>query len=102
MGYFLLYEGMLDTVLLARDKFLKKNGRLFPNRGIMHIAAIEDEKFKRSKVEFWKNVYGFDMSCMAATFLSESIIDILESTHIISNSAQIVDFDFDKMKKEDV
>jgi len=27
MGYFLLYESMLDTVLVARDKWLKPNGR---------------------------------------------------------------------------
>ena len=26
MGYFLLYESMLDTVLYARDKWLKPNG----------------------------------------------------------------------------
>ena len=27
MGYFLLYEGMLDCVLWARDKFLNKKNR---------------------------------------------------------------------------
>ena len=26
MGYFLLYESMLDTVLFARDKWLAKDG----------------------------------------------------------------------------
>lgn len=26
MGYFLLYESMLDTVLFARDKWLRKDG----------------------------------------------------------------------------
>jgi len=26
MGYFLLYEAMLDTVLFARDKWLVKDG----------------------------------------------------------------------------
>lgn len=31
MGYMLLYEGMFDSVIYARDKFLKKNGKLFPN-----------------------------------------------------------------------
>lgn len=65
MGYFLLYESMLDVVLQARDKHLKKGGKLFPNRGQIFVAAIEDEKFKESKVGFWKNVYGIDMSCMA-------------------------------------
>ncbi len=26
MGYFLLYESMLDSVLFARDKYLNSNG----------------------------------------------------------------------------
>lgn len=30
MGFCLLYEGMLDSVLYARDIFLKNGGLLFP------------------------------------------------------------------------
>lgn len=30
MGYFLLYESMLDTVLYARDKWLAPGGAIFP------------------------------------------------------------------------
>ena len=38
MGYFLLYESMLDCILVARDKYLKPNGLLFPDRAVlMHI-----------------------------------------------------------------
>jgi len=33
MGYFLLYESMLDCVLWARDKYLnKKTGKMLPDR----------------------------------------------------------------------
>ena len=40
MGYFLLYESMLDTVLYARDKFLAKVGLIFPDKAtIMHYEA---------------------------------------------------------------
>lgn len=43
MGYFLLYESMLDCVLWARDKYLnKKTGKMLPDRATMYIAAIED------------------------------------------------------------
>jgi protein arginine N-methyltransferase 1 len=30
----------------------------------MYVAAIEDEKYKTSKLNFWDKVYGVDMSCM--------------------------------------
>jgi protein arginine N-methyltransferase 1 len=32
MGYFLLYESMLDSVLWARDKYLAKGGKMLPDR----------------------------------------------------------------------
>jgi len=33
MGYFLLYESMLDTVLVARDKYLVSNQQLHYSAG---------------------------------------------------------------------
>ena len=33
MGYCLLYESMLETVLYARDKWLADDGLLFPDKG---------------------------------------------------------------------
>lgn len=64
MGYFLIYESMFDSVIFARDKWLAKDGLVFPDKAKMYIAAIEDESYKKKKVDFWKNVYGVDMSCM--------------------------------------
>lgn len=42
MGYFLLFEGMLDSVLYARDKFLKPGGHMFPDRCTISILAVCD------------------------------------------------------------
>lgn len=50
MGYFLLYESMLDTVLLARDKFLKPGGLIFPDTATLYLAAIEDQDYKEEKI----------------------------------------------------
>ena len=50
MGYFLLYESMLDTVLLARDKYLKKDGLIFPDTATLYLAAIEDQEYKDEKI----------------------------------------------------
>lgn len=51
MGYFLLYESMLDTVLEARDKYLKPDGLLFPDTATIYFAAIEDQDYKEEKIE---------------------------------------------------
>ena len=51
MGYFLLYESMLDTVLYARDRYLRReNGLIFPDRATVWFAGIEDGEYKEEKI----------------------------------------------------
>ena len=58
MGYALLFESMLDSVLFARDRFLVPGGRVLPDRCTMHICGVSDP---RRLVRFWDDVHGFDM-----------------------------------------
>lgn len=50
MGYFLLYESMLDTVLYARDRYLAKDGLIFPDKAMVFFAGIEDGDYKEEKI----------------------------------------------------
>jgi type I protein arginine methyltransferase len=50
MGYFLLYESMLDTVLYARDSYLATGGKIFPDKATIFMAAIEDGEYKDDKI----------------------------------------------------
>jgi protein arginine N-methyltransferase 1 len=51
MGYFLLYESMLDTVLYARDKYLVPGGLMFPDHAVLYVGAIEDGDYKAEKLD---------------------------------------------------
>lgn len=79
MGYCLLYETMLNTVLYARDKYLAPGGSIYPDEAIMYISAIEDGQYKEDKIGFWDNVYGFDMSCIKEVALKEPLVDIVNA-----------------------
>jgi 2-polyprenyl-3-methyl-5-hydroxy-6-metoxy-1,4-benzoquinol methylase len=50
MGYFLLYESMMDTVLYARDRYLKPDGMIFPDKATIFLAGIEDGEYKEEKI----------------------------------------------------
>ncbi len=41
MGYFLLFENMLPSVLDARKRFLKEDGLMLPCEGRIFIAGVE-------------------------------------------------------------
>lgn len=53
MGFGLLFEGMLDSVLFARDKFLVKGGLIFPERAKMYMAAADDLQEKIKQDSLW-------------------------------------------------
>ncbi|KAG6769964.1 hypothetical protein POTOM_025631 [Populus tomentosa] len=51
MGYFLLFENMLDSVLYARDKWLVNDGIVLPDKASLYLTAIEDAEYKEDKIE---------------------------------------------------
>uniref|UniRef100_A0A8C5QZJ1 Protein arginine N-methyltransferase 6 n=1 Tax=Leptobrachium leishanense TaxID=445787 RepID=A0A8C5QZJ1_9ANUR len=66
MGYALMYESMLNSVIYARDKWLKPGGLIFPSSADLFIAPINDPTTE-NRLDFWseaKDMYGVDMSCM--------------------------------------
>lgn len=42
MGYFLLFEAMLDSVIYARDRHLRPGGLLLPNRCSLSLVGACD------------------------------------------------------------
>lgn len=102
MGYFLLYESMLDTVLFARDKYLKKGGLILPDKATIYIGGIEDEEYKDEKIGFWRNVYGFDYSPFEELAVTEPLVDIVELKALVTDPAKIVEFDLNTVTKQDL
>jgi type I protein arginine methyltransferase len=102
MGYFLLFESMMDTVIFARDKWLVEGGLILPDTCTMHIAAIEDEQYKTNKLNFWNNVYGIDMSCLSKAAFVEPIVDSVDCESITSTNDIFFKVDLNTVKKEDL
>ena len=57
MGFYLVHEGMLDSVLFARDHFLKEDGILFPSVAKLYASPCQ----LPSMYDFWDDVYGVSM-----------------------------------------
>ncbi|GAM23365.1 hypothetical protein SAMD00019534_065400, partial [Acytostelium subglobosum LB1] len=100
MGYFMLYEGMLDTVLFARDKYLVPGGIIMPDKASLHINAIEDAEYKEDKIEYWNNVYGYDMSCIREIAIVEPLVDVVKPNMIVTNDCNILNIDIMTVTKE--
>lgn len=64
MGYMLLYESMLSSVIIARDRWLKSGGLILPSHATLYMAPVTHSERYNDSINFWRNVYGIDMSAM--------------------------------------
>lgn len=85
MGYFLMRESMLDSVIRARDRWLKPDGAMFPSHATMYWSTISFEEDRQTKikeylnsVQDWqmfnnemKEQYNVDMSILTDTYIKE-------------------------------
>ena len=116
MGYCLLYETMLSSVLVARDHWLKPGGAMLPDTATMvcdpkfqshieswFIEGVLTSFFSLSiqfvagfgkgatSVPFWENVYGFNMSSIGKELVEDAahlpIVDVVDADNLVTNTA---------------
>lgn len=93
MGYFLLFEGMLDSVIYARDNHLKSNGMLLPNRTNISLVGFGNYHRYEQYIKFWENVYGFDMTNIQKEVLREAVVETCNPDYVLTTSNVICEFD---------
>ncbi|KAG8932198.1 hypothetical protein FRC02_001550 [Tulasnella sp. 418] len=105
MGYCCIYESMLDSVLVARDRFLRKpehkrdddderegtQGLMAPSQCRMEFGLLEATDAIRERIKFWDDVYGFKMSAMAGEVYDEAIVDVFSGDALLGNCTTIKD-----------
>ncbi|XBW35783.1 hypothetical protein QEN19_001355 [Hanseniaspora menglaensis] len=102
MGYFLIYESMLNSVLYARDRWMDSTGSLFPDKCSMHVAAMRDIEYIDDNINFWDNVYGFDFTDFKPLVETEPIVDFYNSDSIISDTGDLIEFDLNTVTVEEL
>lgn len=79
MGYALLYESMLDTVLHARDKYLAPGGCLLPDTATIFMAGVGkvrrasccDSSFAAFLTSCATTVFELRLSCFGTFLLAQ-------------------------------
>jgi type I protein arginine methyltransferase len=87
MGYFLLRESMLDSVIRARNKWMKPEGSMFPSHATMYWSAVSNEQDREGRyndytgaMQEWvkfgqdmKSKYAIDCSAISSAYQKEQI-----------------------------
>lgn len=102
MGYFLLYESMLNTVLYARDKWGASGVRLFPDHSNMYACGIVDPQYKHSRFDVWSKVQGLDFSYFKRLSLIEPLVDTVEANQIATDVVNFFSFNINTVSVKEL
>lgn len=83
----------LQSVLNARDKWLKTNGIIMPNTFSLWATAIKDEEVREQVFEWWKDVYGFNMTCLETDARTEPLYGHCTPDMIVTGQALLKTID---------
>ncbi|CAD5123303.1 DgyrCDS11660 [Dimorphilus gyrociliatus] len=105
MGFYLLHESMLHSVLFARDTFLKDDGLIVPRIANIYLSPVELRDFK-SKFDFWNNVYGFDFSSAGEaernTTFGQAQIENIKAQDLLAEEQLVLSIDLKAATEEDL
>ncbi|KAH9762835.1 protein arginine N-methyltransferase 1.1 [Citrus sinensis] len=81
----------------AAHVYAVDDGIVLPDKASLYLTAIEDAEYKDDKIEFWNNVYGFDMSCIKKQAMMEPLVDTVDQNQIVTNCQLLKTMDISKM-----
>lgn len=115
MGFLLVHERMLESFVVARNRFLKPGGKMFPSRGRIYIAPFTDPILfaeQEAKVAFWSSTdfYGVNLSVLQADareqHFGQPVIGSIDPTSLLTchgvADAATHDVDFATCSVEDL
>lgn len=103
MGYCLLYEAMLPSVLFARDRYLKPDtGLLLPSHATIFVAPTSDPEYVGESVTFWRDVYGFDMKPMLEGLVRDVRVQYLPAAAACGTPCAAVPLDLYRCTVDDL
>uniref|UniRef100_A0A804QHZ1 type I protein arginine methyltransferase n=1 Tax=Zea mays TaxID=4577 RepID=A0A804QHZ1_MAIZE len=110
MGTLLVNERMLESYVIARDRFLAPDGKMFPTTGRIHMAPFSDEYLYveiANKALFWQqhNFFGVDLTPLHGSafqgYFSQPVVDAFDPRLLISPPIYHT-LDFTSMKEEEL
>ncbi|XP_064433615.1 protein arginine N-methyltransferase 2 isoform X5 [Mirounga angustirostris] len=79
-----LFEFMIESILYARDVWLKEDGVIWPTTAALHLVPCSADRDYRSKVLFWDNAYEFNLSALNTTHWKQVLFMMDEPVPVLT------------------
>jgi histone-arginine methyltransferase CARM1 len=111
IGFLLVHERMLESYVVARDRFLVPGGLMMPTTGSIVLCPFTDDaifKEQMDKVAFWTTTdfYGIDLSAVreeaVAEYFAQPIVGYVDPNSLISHQRTVHTIDFSAVTVEEL
>lgn len=106
MGFYLFHEAMLDSVIVARDRWLKPGGLMLPSIATLYLMPVSLDDYVWDHFQFWDNVYGYDLSPLKTAAmmnaLQQPVITTISTDEQLAEPETVIDLNLYETALEDI
>ena len=108
MGMYLLHESMLNSVLFARDKWLRKDGAglMYPNIAYLYVCPVEMTSYLNENMGNWMSYYGLSYEPMMRVYrqllLEKPVIETITRDQLLDDEKLLASFDLSTVSIRDL
>ncbi len=64
IGHIAFEEGMIESIIDAKSRFLSPNGKIIPQKASLKLVPVCEENIYKSSIECWENAWGIEYSLL--------------------------------------
>ena len=106
MGFYLLHESMLDSVVTARDRLLRPGAAVFPSTATLYACPVSLKEYCAQNFDFWHDVCGFDFSEAGSVLrkkrLTSPKVMTVPDKSLLAEPQQVLSIDLQYVNASDV
>lgn len=100
-GYFGINQSYIYDLIELRDRLLKSDGVVLPNKVNFYMAGFTDKDRVARKFEFWDNVYSFAMPSMKQICQGEAGFDKVDPKILVTQFQHLHSIDLSRARVKD-
>ena len=106
MGVYLLHESMLNSVIYARDKWLKPNGLMYPSAAYLYVCPVDMSAYLDENLKYWTSYYGLNYEPLMKVFrqllLEKPVVETITKEQLIDEEKILASLDLNTIKVQDL
>lgn len=94
IGHLAFEEGMAETIVDAKKRFLKSEGTLIPMEVSLRSALVCEPNIYRDYVDSWGTIWGIDFSVLKEQATSTTYVTDIAERDLLSKSQEVLVWNF--------